>query len=192
MTSSHRSAPAGWTMVPMADQPRGPIVRICFVCTGNICRSPMAEAIFRDLVRQAGLSDEISISSAGTGEWHVGEKADPRTLTALTRAGYTADGHRARRFEPGDFADYDLIITFDRGQRRILRSWATTPEDRAIIRPLHSFTPGASPDGEVLDPYYGSDELFDRVRDEIEHACRAVLRQVEPVVRAARGARHDA
>ena len=179
--------------MPTSDS--SPIVRICFVCTGNICRSPMAEIISRHLVADAGLSDDIAIASAGTGEWHVGEQADPRTRQALARAGYSGELHRARQFEQGWFRDYDLIITFDRGQRRILRSWAPSEQERALIRPLLSFVDGTAPNAEVLDPYYGNDELFDRVRDEIEVACRALLAQVEPVVRAAkehRPARHPA
>lgn len=166
-----------------------PIVRICFVCTGNICRSPMAEVIFRELVAAAGLQRDVLIASAGTGEWHVGEQADPRTRRALQRAGYSAEHHRAKQFEPSWFRDFDLIITFDRGQRRILRSWAPGEQELALVRPLLSFAQGADTDAEVLDPYYGNDEVFDRVRDEIELACRALLHQVEPVVRAARAPR---
>lgn len=162
-------------------------MRICFVCTGNICRSPMAELIFRDLVEEAGLADAVQITSAGTGEWHVGEQADPRTRAALERVGYSADRHRAKQFEVEWFETSDLVITFDRGQRRILRAWARSDDERALIRPLLSFSQaeGSTASGEVPDPYYGSDELFDRVRDMIEHACRGLLRQIEPVVRAA-------
>ncbi|MFD0996585.1 protein-tyrosine phosphatase [Pseudoclavibacter chungangensis] len=167
------------------------ILRICFVCTGNICRSPMAEVIFRDMVDEAGLADAVYITSAGTGEWHVGEKADPRTRAALDRVGYSAENHRAKQFEVSWFETFDLIVTFDRGQRRILRAWARDDDERALIRPLLSFSPAdpGSPSGEVPDPYYGSDELFDRVRDMIEVACRGLLAQIEPVVRAAQQGR---
>lgn len=169
----------------------GPIMRICFVCTGNICRSPMAEVILRQLVEEAGFAADFSISAAGTGEWHVGEQADPRTREALERAGYSGAPSRARRFELAWFDDYDLLITFDRGQRRILRSWAPTPDDRALIRPLLSFLDGGPPDDEVLDPYYGSEELFDQVRDQIADACRALLAQMIPVVQAAKAGRRS-
>ncbi|MGO2110528.1 MAG: low molecular weight protein-tyrosine-phosphatase [Pseudoclavibacter sp.] len=170
----------------MSTSDRDPIVRICFVCTGNICRSPMAEVMFRQMVEEAGLTDDISIASAGTGEWHVGEQVDHRTRDALDRAGYRGELRRARQFELAWFADFDLIITFDRGQRRILRSWAPSHSERALIRPLLSFLDDGGADGEVLDPYYGNEELFDQVRDQIEAPCRALLRQVAPVVQAAK------
>lgn len=165
--------------------PKSPLFRLCFVCTGNICRSPMAEAIFRDLVAKAGLSEQISITSAGTGEWHVGEKADPRTRAALARVGYSGEQHRAKQFDTDTFDDFDLILTFDRGQQRVLRAWAETDEQRALIRSLLSFHPDAGERDEIPDPYYGDDALFDDVRDLIEAACIGLLAQIEPVVRAA-------
>ncbi len=164
----------------------GPIFRICFVCTGNICRSPMAEAISRDMAVRDGFGDSIEFDSAGTGDWHVGEKADPRTLNSLQRAGYSVDGHRAKQFDPDWFGNYDLVVTFDPSQDRILKTWAETPEQRALIRPLLSFCDLHEDAGDVPDPYYGSDELFNEVRDLIEHACEKLLAQVEPVTRAAR------
>ncbi|KAB1648857.1 low molecular weight protein-tyrosine-phosphatase [Pseudoclavibacter endophyticus] len=173
----------------MSTTDRRPIVRICFVCTGNICRSPMAEVMFRQMVEEVGLGDDVSIASAGTGEWHVGERVDPRTRQALDRAGYRGELQRARQFELAWFSDFDLIITFDRGQRRILRSWAPTQDDRALIRPLLSFLDDSGPEAEILDPYYGNDELFDQVRDQIEAPCRALLQQMLPVVRAAKMSR---
>lgn len=176
----------------MSLRPEAPIMRICFVCTGNICRSPMAELLFRDLVEEAGMADAVRISSAGTGEWHVGEQADPRTRAALARVGFSAELHRAKQFEIDWFDEYDLIITFDRGQRRILRAWARSDDERALIRPLLSFADVPGTSGEVPDPYYGSDELFDRVRDMIEQACRGLFRQIEPVVRAAQLGRRTA
>lgn len=149
----------------------------------------MAEVIFREMVERAGLSNDITITSAGTGEWHVGEQADPRSRQALDRAGYHGELRRARQFELAWFSDFDLLVTFDRGQRRILRSWAPTPNDRALIRPLLSFLEHSRADAEVLDPYYGNEALFDRVRDQIEAACSALLRQVSPVVHAAKTTR---
>lgn len=163
-----------------------PVFRICFVCTGNICRSPMAEIIMREFVSRRGLDDAIHLSSAGTGEWHVGEKADPRTQSALKRAGYSGDRHRAKQFDPEDFRQFDLILTFDRGQQRILRTWAENDRDRTLIQPLLSFDPSRTHNPEVPDPYYGTDELFDEVRDTIERACEQLLKQIEPAVRAAR------
>ncbi|MEP6479223.1 MAG: low molecular weight phosphotyrosine protein phosphatase, partial [Rhodoglobus sp.] len=88
--------------------------RICFVCTGNICRSPMAEAVFHDLTRKAGCEDAIAVISAGTGDWHVGERSDERTLTALAARGYDGSRHRARQFDPDWFANLDLVVVFDR------------------------------------------------------------------------------
>lgn len=165
-----------------------PVLRLCFVCTGNICRSPMAEVILRDLVEQAGMSADIAIDSAGTGEWHVGEMADPRTRASLNRLGYDGGMHRAKQFDPSQFSDYDIIFTFDRSQSRVLNSWAPGEQDRARIEPLRPYDPVADAGDEVPDPYYGDDELFDDVRDMILRACRHLFQQLAPGVRAARAA----
>src|SRR4051812_27419062 len=90
--------------------------RICFVCTGNICRSPAAEVVVRALAERAG-RPEIAVDSAGTGNWHVGQPADPRALRALSAAGYDGRAHRARVFEPGWFRQRELIVALDRGAR---------------------------------------------------------------------------
>ena len=103
--------------------------RVVFVCTGNICRSPMAEIVFREFADAAGLRDRVGSTSAGTGDWHVGEQADQRTIDALARAGYDGSKHRARQFDPDDFPDIDLVVAFDRGQSRVLRNWARTTYD---------------------------------------------------------------
>lgn len=145
----------------------------------------MAEAISRAIATSQGLDSLITFTSAGTGEWHVGEQADPRTLRALERAGYSATTHRAKQFDPEWFGKFDLICTFDRGQLRILRSWAETEADRELLQPLLSFDPANDPNDDVTDPYYGDDDLFDTVRDQIEAACIQLINQISPALRAA-------
>lgn len=160
--------------------------RICFVCTGNICRSPMAETVLRSLSHDAGLGDRIEVTSAGTGDWHVGEGADPRTVEALGRRGYDGSRHRAKQFEADDFARYDLVVAFDRGQERILRAWAGDDADRSKVQLLLTFAPDAAPAGgglDVPDPYYSDAGLFDEVLDMVERACTALFRQIEPALR---------
>ncbi len=160
-----------------------PIFRICFVCTGNICRSPMAEAIFRSLIVDAGLSLRLRVSSAATGDWHVGERADPRTIATLAAHGYDASDHRARQFDADWFGSLDLIVAFDRGQERILREWAPTEQDAAKVQLLMTFDPEAGGGIDVPDPYYSDAALFDSVRATIEHATVALFRQLEPGIR---------
>ena len=87
--------------------------RVIFVCTGNICRSPMAEVVFRALVTERGLGAKVVSRSAGTGDWHLGERADERTLEALTRRGYDGSAHRAKQFSAASFADNDLIVALE-------------------------------------------------------------------------------
>jgi protein-tyrosine phosphatase len=157
--------------------------RLCFVCTGNICRSPMAEAVFRSLIAEHGYEDRLHVSSAGTGDWHVGERADPRTRAALVRRGYDAGDHRARQFERAEFDRLDLVVVFDRGQERILRQWATTDADRAKVALLLSFDPEHGQQLDVPDPYYSDAELFDSVLTLIERASLALFRQIEPGIR---------
>ena len=157
--------------------------RIIFVCTGNICRSPMAEVMLRDLVTRSGLGRLITTSSAGTGDWHVGEQADSRTITALAKAGYDGSHHRARQFDPAWFADLDLVVVLDRSQERILRNWATTNHDRAKVRLLLSFDPDQAELRDVPDPYYSDDALFDAVLGMIERANVALFKQLAPAIR---------
>ncbi|RWZ59374.1 low molecular weight phosphotyrosine protein phosphatase [Labedella populi] len=156
---------------------------MCFVCAGNICRSPMAEVVFTSLAARAGLGAHVSVASAGTGDWHVGEQADGRTVAALHRRGYDGTAHRARQFEAEWFADLDLVVALDRSHERILRSWATTDEDRGKIGLLLAFDAGQVHLGDVPDPYYSDDRMFDEVLGMIERACIALFRQLQPAVR---------
>jgi protein-tyrosine phosphatase len=161
-----------------------PVFRICFVCTGNICRSPMAEAVFRRLIAAGGYDGRLEVSSAATGDWHVGERADARTISTLATRGYDAARHRARQFDPAWFSALDLVVVFDRGQERTVREWAPDDASRAKVQLLLSFDDGAvGAAGEVPDPYYSDAALFDSVLTTIERASVALFRQLEPVLR---------
>jgi protein-tyrosine phosphatase len=157
------------------------LFRICFVCTGNICRSPMAEAVFKNLIRRGGLANEVAVISAGTGDWHVGEPSDERAVAMLRAHGLDGTMHRAKQFDPEWFENLDLVVVFDRSQERILRAWANNDVDRSKVQLLLSFD-SDSESLEVPDPYYSDAALFDQVLGSIERACRALYRQVSPGV----------
>ncbi len=159
------------------------LFRICFVCTGNICRSPMAEVVFRDLVKRFRLTASVTVISAGTGDWHVGEHSDDRTVAALRERGYDGSGHRAKQFDPEWFDHLDLVVVFDRSHERILKSWAQNDEDRGKVQLLLSFDQEQTDQWEVPDPYYSDAAMFDSVLGMIEHASTALFHQVEPGIR---------
>jgi len=159
------------------------LFRICFVCTGNICRSPMAETVFKELVKKAGFEKKIAVISAGTGDWHVGEPSDERTLEALAAQGYNGSGHRGRQFDPAWFANLDLVVVFDRSQERILKAWASTEQDRSKVQLLLSFDSEQTALVDVPDPYYSDAAMFDQVLTMITRACAALFRQIKPGIR---------
>ena len=159
------------------------LFRICFVCTGNICRSPMAETVFRELVKKAGYEGAITVISAGTGDWHVGESSDARTTSALSARGYDGSRHRAKQFDPELFDSLDLVVVFDRSQERILRAWANTEQDRGKVQMLLSFDSEQAAKVDVPDPYYSDAAMFDSVLCMIEKASAALFRQIEPGIR---------
>jgi protein-tyrosine phosphatase len=149
-------------------------MRILFVCLGNICRSPTAEAVMRSLTEEAGLADEITIDSAGTGDWHIGHPPDPRAVEAGSKRGLAVAG-TARQVAPSDLENFDLIVAMDNSNRIDLIELAG--EDDSRIRLLREF--GGDEDPDVPDPYLG-DDGFDEVVDLIERHCRALLLQVAP------------
>ncbi|AWZ04083.1 MULTISPECIES: low molecular weight protein-tyrosine-phosphatase [unclassified Streptomyces] len=157
--------------------------RVCFVCTGNICRSPMAESVFRAHVADAGLAGLVGVDSAGTGGWHEGDGADPRTVAVLEAAGYEQD-HRARQFRASWFAGLDLVIALDVGHVRDLRALAPTPQDAAKVRLLRSYDPAApAARGDVPDPYYGSLAGFEECLGLVEAASPGLLDAVREAVK---------
>jgi protein-tyrosine phosphatase len=158
------------------------LFRICFVCTGNICRSPMAEAVFREEVRRAGYSGLVAVTAAGTGDWHVGEQSDHRTVAALAEHGYDGSRHRAKQFESSWFEHLDLVVVFDRSQERILKSWASSDADRSKVQLLLSFDPEQT-QIDIPDPYYSDAALFGTVLRSIQQASAALFRQIEPGIR---------
>jgi low molecular weight protein-tyrosine phosphatase len=149
--------------------------RVTFVCTGNICRSPMAESVLRHHAEREGL--DVEVDSSGTGGWHVGDGADDRTVRALQEAGYRS-AHVARRFEPAWFDGYDLIVALDEGHLRALRSMAPDAAARDRIRLLREFDPDAGDDLDVPDPYYGGRAGFAHVLELIEAAVPGLLDEI--------------
>ncbi|MEU6094223.1 low molecular weight protein-tyrosine-phosphatase [Streptomyces sp. NPDC047079] len=151
--------------------------RVCFVCTGNICRSPMAESVFRARVEEAGLGDLVEVDSAGTGGWHEGDGADPRTVAVLEENGYGSD-HTARQFQLSWFSRLDLVIALDSGHLKALRRLAPTPEDEDKVRLLRSYDPAAGEDLDVPDPYYGGMDGFEECLEMVEAASPGLLAAV--------------
>ena len=146
---------------------------ILFVCLGNICRSPLAEGVFRHRVAEAGLEDRFRIASAGTGGWHVGDPPDPRSRAVAEARGVSLDGQTAQRVSPADFDDFDLIVAMDRSNLSDLQRSAGG-DRRASLVLLRDYDPEPG-DGEVPDPYYGGPGGFDRVFDMVDRCCARLL-----------------
>jgi protein-tyrosine phosphatase len=161
----------------------GPVA-VCFVCTGNICRSPMADVVLRPLASATPvadgsmLADHLVVSSAGTSGWHVGGPMDPRAQAALQRRGYVDHGHVARSFSTVWFASTDLVVCLDRGHQQTLLSLARghagdeRHDDRLVM--LRVFDPRAGGAVDVPDPYYGDDADFDACLEMVESGCRGL------------------
>jgi protein-tyrosine phosphatase len=170
-------------------------VKICFVCMGNICRSPTAEGIMQAKVdaadpgRSNGTASAVELDSAGTGGWHRGERADERARAEAHRRGIALTS-RARQVHAGDFAYFDLLVAMDRANHADLLDLAPDAAARAKVRLLREFSSGASDAGrafpidlddpslDVPDPYYGGPNGFADVFDLIDDACDGLLAHV--------------
>ncbi|MGA2836660.1 MAG: low molecular weight protein-tyrosine-phosphatase [Acidimicrobiales bacterium] len=160
-------------------------LRVIFVCTGNICRSPMGDVVLRELAGDrrlddgTTLGDRLVVTSAGTGGWHAGEPMDPRARAALERRGYADHGHRAQAFDTSWMDDADLVVCMDRGHRQTLAGMARARagddrhDDRLVL--MRSFGGRAGGDPDVPDPYYGDDAEFERCLDLVEAGCRGLV-----------------
>lgn len=146
-------------------------VKVLFVCLGNICRSPVAEGVLRDIVDENSNAADWVIDSAGTGNYHIGDLPDPRMRAHARRRGLNLT-HRCRQVTPSDFTDFDLIIAMDASNERNLRAIAPSPEDEQKIVPMARFFTLATRYDHVPDPYYEGAEGFELVLDLLQDGCQ--------------------
>lgn len=152
------------------------MVRVLFVCMGNICRSPTAEGVFRRLVEDAGLTREIKIDSAGTHSYHVGSKPDARAQDAAGKRGFDLSRLRARKVSPKDYREFDYILAMDRNNQADML--ADCPDEyREKVQLFLDYAVHYS-EKEVPDPYYGGRKGFEFVLDLVEDAARQLLDQI--------------
>jgi protein-tyrosine phosphatase len=161
--------------LPSPRDPAGPY-RICVVCLGNICRSPMGERVLAAEIAEAGLAGKVVVDSAGTGDWHLGEEMDHRAQAELARRGHDGAGHESRQIQPDWLDEYDLLLAMDRSNLTELRAMARgTPELAGRIALLRAFDPDAPAGAEVLDPYYGDPEDYAEVFDLVDAAAKGLV-----------------
>jgi protein-tyrosine phosphatase len=154
------------------------VTRICFVCLGNIVRSPLAENLFRHLANDLGVAHKYEVDSAGTSAWHVGEPPDARMRRVAAQKGLHYDG-RARQFKRSDFERFDIIVAMDRENMEDLSSLVLRPDDREKIRMLREFDPQGGEMAAVPDPYYGGIDGFFETYQVIERSCQGLLNALE-------------
>jgi protein-tyrosine phosphatase len=149
------------------------MTRVCFVCLGNICRSPTALAVTRYEAAKRGLLGRIELDSAGTGAYHVGNGPDERSIAAAKRRGIELSG-KARQFTTADFARFDYVLAMDTENLLNLRKLA--PKNyQGVLALFRSFDPTSEPNASVPDPYFGGEAGFDEVIDQCERAARGLL-----------------
>jgi len=149
-------------------------ISVLFVCLGNICRSPLAEGVFRHVLDEEGLTSRFKVDSAGTGSWHVGESPDHRSVRSAATHGVHLTGH-ARQVQPEDFKNFDYIIAMDQSNLTHLEQYRDGVGGDAALYLLREFDPEGGPGAEVPDPYYGGPNGFEEVFDMVDRSCREFL-----------------
>lgn len=164
--------------------PRDPgVYRVCFVCLGNICRSPIAEVVARAQLAEAGLDGVVVVDSAGTGDWHIDEQMNQRARTQLSRNGYDGEAHRARQFEASWLGERDLVLAMDSSNLKTLKSlYRTDHGDSDRIRLFGDVTDLGGAD--IPDPYGGNPVEFARVLAMLEKAMPRLIAQIAEVLQA--------
>lgn len=165
--------------------------RITVVCLGNICRSPIGEVVLTDRVEKAGLANRVEVDSAGTGDWHVGHDADPRSVEILVRHGYDIS-HTSRQITHEWFERIDLVLAMDTSNYSNLRALMHESDAQSELRMLRSFDPALlgvtepDPELDIPDPYFGGPEGFEQVLTMIERAVDGLIRELPARIEAAK------
>ena len=155
------------------------LVRVMFVCLGNICRSPTAHGVFRRMVEEAGLADRIEIASSGTGDWHIGKAPDRRAASAALARDIDIDDLRAQQVTASDLQDFDYVLAMDADNLASLQNLAqAAPNARAQVALFMSFSSDYL-DQSVPDPYFGGEQGFEIVLDMIEDASKGLLSDIQ-------------
>lgn len=153
------------------------MVKVLFICMGNICRSPTAQGAFVKLVEREGLGTAIGVDSAGTHAYHIGEPPDQRAQAAALARGIDLSALRARRVHPSDYEQFDVLVAMDDENQRFLLDECPEPDHRPKVRLFMEFAPRAG-NPVVPDPYYGGRKGFERVLDLVEEASEGLLREL--------------
>ena len=153
------------------------MVRVLFVCLGNICRSPLSQGVFENVLRREGLEGEVEVDSAGTGAWHVGHPPDKRGQRGAKKRGIDISAQRARRLTLEDCERFDYILFMDEENRRFVEPLCGGTRSRAEVRPFLEYASGRS-EREVPDPFYGGPEGFELVLDLVEAASEGLLEDI--------------
>ena len=155
-------------------------IRVLFVCLGNICRSPLAEGVFRMKVQEAGLGDRFEIDSAGTGQWHVGQRADARMRSTARRRGVDLDDLRARQMDRDDLHHFDHVFAMDRSNLHDTLYLDPDGDHSTRVRLFREFDPDPD-DYQVPDPYYGGHGGFDHVFDIVDRTAEVILERFREI-----------